>query len=151
MRNRNDCHRITSKLVKAHGAIAVEDLRIRTMARSAKGTPGEPGNNIAAKSDRNRSKLEKTWGIISQLRYKTAWARIKLAEVNPRNASRTRSRGGKVAKKTTEAYRTFRCGSCGLTLDRDHKAVLNMLTQAIGPEAQGGNAPAAQKGREQQI
>ena len=122
------------------------------MARSAKGTPGEPGNNIAAKSDRNRSILEKTWGIIiSQLRYKTAWARIKLAEVNPRNASRTCSRCGKVAKKPTEAYRTFRCGSCGLALDRDHKAVLKILTQAFGPEAQGGNAPAAPKRREQQL
>ncbi len=64
VRNRNECHRITSKLVKDHGAIAVEHLRIRNMTGSAKGTAEEPGTNVAAKSGLNRSILEQTWGII---------------------------------------------------------------------------------------
>lgn len=69
--NRNECHRETTALVRKYGLIAVENFRILNMTRSARGTTGDPGVNVRAKSGLNRSILEQTWGIIlSQLEYK---------------------------------------------------------------------------------
>ena len=71
VRNRNECHRITTGLVKRFNLIAVEDLNIKNMAASAKGTVEEPGTNVRQKSGLNRSILEQTWGVIGQqLAYK---------------------------------------------------------------------------------
>ena len=55
VRNRNICHRASTRLVGRFGRIAVEDLRIRNMTRSAAGTAEEPGKNVAQKSGLNRS------------------------------------------------------------------------------------------------
>ena len=41
VRNRNECHRITTDLVKRYGTIAIEDLQVQNMIRSAKGTVEE--------------------------------------------------------------------------------------------------------------
>ena len=65
MRNRNECHRITTRIVRNHDFIAVEDLRIEDMTRSARGTAEKPGRNVAAKTGFNRSIAEQTWGIIN--------------------------------------------------------------------------------------
>lgn len=43
VRDRNACHRVTTALVRAYGRIAVEDLPIPNMTRSAQGTREEPG------------------------------------------------------------------------------------------------------------
>ena len=51
IKNRNECHRVTTELVRRFGLIAVEDLAIRNMTASAKGTIEEPGRNVAAKAD----------------------------------------------------------------------------------------------------
>ena len=74
VRNRNECHRITTEFVRNHDFIAVEDLRIGDMTRSARGTAERPGRNVAVKSRLNRSIAEQSWGIIAaQLQYKTQW------------------------------------------------------------------------------
>ena len=147
VRNRNECHRITSRLIRENGAIAVEHLKIRNMTASAKGTPEEPGTNVAAKSGLNRSINEQTWGlIIHQLEYKAEWAGIRLVKVDPRNTSRTCSNCGKLADEPPVEYRIFHCRFCGLIIDRDLNAALNIRNRAFGPEEQGGNSPAAPKG-----
>ena len=147
VRNRNECHRITSRLVRENGAIAVERLTIKNMTASAKGTIEEPGTNVAAKSGLNRSIHEQTWGlIIHQLEYKAEWAGIRLAKVDPRNTSRTCSNCGKLAHEPPAEYRIFHCRFCGLFIDRDLNAALNIRNRAFGPEEQGGNAPAVPKG-----
>ena len=74
VRNRNECHRITTRIVRSHDLIAVEDLRVGDMTRSARGTAERPGRNVAAKPGLNRNVLEQSWGIIvSQLSYKSQW------------------------------------------------------------------------------
>ena len=146
VRNRNQCHRITSRLVRENGAIAVERLTIKNMTASAKGTIEEPGTNVAAKSGLNRSIHEQTWGlIIHQLEYKAVWAGIRLVKVNPRNTSRTCSNCGKLAGEPPAEYRIFHCRFCGLFIDRDLNAAWNIRNRAFGPEEQGGNSPAVSK------
>ena len=51
--------------------------------------------------------------------------------VDPKNTSQTCSScGQKSAKKLSLAIRTFDCQFCGLSLDRDHNAALNILYKA---------------------
>ena len=75
IRNRNECHRITTDLVRRFDLIAVENLQIQNMTASAKGSVEEPGTNVRQKSGLNKSISEQTWGMIrNQLAYKAEWA-----------------------------------------------------------------------------
>ena len=88
VQRRNSCHRITTRLVARFDTIAVEDLRVSNLTRSAKGTAEAPGRNVRAKAGLNRSILEQSWGLIhDQLVYKAAWAGRQLIEVNPKFTS----------------------------------------------------------------
>ncbi len=128
IRDRNQCHRITTDLVRRYGLIAVEKLDKKKMTRSGG----------ARKRGLNRSILEQTWGrIVSQLIYKAAWAGRELVFVDPRNTSQRCSGCGATVKKDL-GMRRHVC-ECGLDLDRDHNAALNILLKAIS----GGIFPEA--------
>lgn len=103
IRNRNVCHRASSELVRRFGRVAVEDLRIGNMTRSAAGTVEEPGKNVAQKTGLNRSITEQTWGIIHhQLSYKAEYAGRELVKVNPAYTSRTCSSCGVIRAERLE-------------------------------------------------
>lgn len=90
IRNRNECHRITSGIVQQHGHIAVEDLEITNMTASARGTVDNPGVNVAAKAGLNREIETQTWGMIrQQLTYKAEWAGRTLIAVEAKHTSQT--------------------------------------------------------------
>ena len=126
-----------------HSLLAVEDLNLRNMTASAKGTVENPGINVRQKSGLNRSLLEQSLGLIlSQLRYKAEWAGSQAVAVNPRNTSRTCSRCNQVRKEPTKEYPVFRCPKCGLEMDRNVNAAVNILNRAMEAQ-QGGIAPAA--------
>src|SRR5207302_2833112 len=69
IRNRRaDFHHKTARaLVRECDVIALEDLRIGNMTRSASGTLDEPGVNVAAKSGLNRSILDAGWGQFTSI------------------------------------------------------------------------------------
>ena len=141
VRNRNQCHTVTTDLVQQHGHIAVEKLRIPNMTASAAGTVEEPGIQVAQKRGLNRSILEQSWGtILQQLRYKAAWAGRELFEVDPRYTSKTCSRCGAIAEGPPAIYRIFQCCACDYEADRDLNAALNIEYRAFGPH-RGGNSP----------
>ena len=86
--NRNECHHITTTLIRRYAFIAAEDLPIPNMTRSARGTVENPGTNVRAKSGLNRSILDQTWGVIlTQLEYKAQWYGRTLVRVNPQHTS----------------------------------------------------------------
>ena len=152
IRNRNACHRASTGLVKRFGRIAVEDLQIRNMTRSAAGTVEEPGKNVAQKSGLNRSITDQTWGVLhNQLAYKAEYAGRELIKVDPAYTSRTCSSCGVIRTEKLEIYRLFVCRACGLVLDRDRNAAKNIEARAFGSaQARGkesalsGIAPHAQ-------
>jgi putative transposase len=45
-------HQLSTRITKNHGIIVVEDLQVRHMTRSARGTIEEPGHNVAQKASR---------------------------------------------------------------------------------------------------
>ena len=128
---RNECHRITTDIVRRFDLVAIEDLAIRNMTASAAGTVENPGRNVAAKSGLNRSILEQGWGIIrNQLVYKAEWAGKQLVEVDPRRTSQTCSRCGAVDAES-RLGKAYCCPYCGLTIDADHNAARNILRRAV--------------------
>lgn len=114
----NYLHHASKFLVSRYDLIAHEDLKIRNMARS----------NLA------KSILDAAWGIlIWQLTYKAESAGRWVVPVNPRGTSQICSRcGAKVPKKLSNREHTC---PCGLRLDRDHNAAVNIL--ALGRSAAG--------------
>ena len=126
VRNRNDCHQTTTDIVRRFDTIAVEDLQIRNMTGSAKGTLEEPGRNVKAKSGLNREVLAQTWGLVrQQLAYKAEWAGRRFVEVAPHNTSITCSGCGHL-DRASRAGKLFCCLACGLKMDADVNAAINV-------------------------
>ena len=139
VRNRNACHEITTELVRRFGMIAMEDLNIKNMSASAKGTAESPGTNVAQKSGLNRSILEQSWGMMrTQLTYKAACAGRELVVVDPAYTSQTCSGCGNI-DRDARAGKRYSCALCGLEMDADVNASSNILHKALA----AGNIAAA--------
>jgi len=110
---RDFLHRITTELAKAKPVLVVEDLNIRGLARNG---------------SLSRSIQDVGWGTFRRmLEYKCAWYGARLI-VAPRNFPSTKmcSRCGWVGPALPLSQRVFRCGACGLEMDRDLNAALNL-------------------------
>jgi len=129
-------HQITKRLATGHDVVAIEDLNVAGMTRSAKGTIDNPGKNVRAKAGLNRSLADASFGEFRrQLTYKTGWYGSRLAVVDRfYPSSKTCSACGSVKPKLTLAERTFRC-ACGLVIDRDLNAAINIARAADAPPA----------------
>jgi putative transposase len=65
-------HRTTTELAATFNVIVVEDLQITNMVRSATGTIGQSGRNVAQKAGLNRAIASEAWGrTVTLLEYKT--------------------------------------------------------------------------------
>lgn len=84
-RRRKDwLHKQTTDLAKNHGLVVLEDLRIQSMTRSARGTVAKSGRNVRAKAGLNRSILGMAWGKAAlMLAYKCPRAGGELIKVDP--------------------------------------------------------------------
>jgi putative transposase len=71
-RIRNDWqHRRSFQIAQQFGDVALEDLNIKNMTASAKGTIEQPGRNVGAKASLNRAILRQGWhGFVVKLAYK---------------------------------------------------------------------------------
>ena len=117
-RRRGFMHMLSNSIVDRCSFIAMEDLNVKRMK--------ERGDNF--KSTRKRY-TESSWGMLhGMIRYKAEEAGTDIVFVNPRNTSRTCSRCGNVKSELPLTERTYRCGCCGLVMDRDRNAALNILS-----------------------
>ena len=57
-RRKDFTHKLTTDLAKSHGWVAIEDLRVKNMTKSAKRTRGKPGKNVRQKAGLNRAILD---------------------------------------------------------------------------------------------
>ena len=139
-------HEISAGLVKRYDFIAVEDLAIKNMVRSASGTVEDPGTNVKAKAGLNRRIQEQAWGdLIAKVAYKAGSAGVRLVAVDPRNTSQACSGCGALVPKAL-SVRVHHCPDCGLTLDRDVNAARNILRRGLEAHAAGGNHTGVQVG-----
>jgi putative transposase len=116
-------HKTALELVRNSGVICIEDLRIKDMTNK----------------HLNKSISDVAWGMFfNALLFKAEEAGRKVVKVNPRNTSQKCSGCGKLVKKPL-SVRIHKCPSCGLVIDRDHNAALNIL--AAGQAAQALTVP----------
>lgn len=126
---RNDyLHKASSEISKNHAIVILEDLKVRSMTKSAKGTEEAPGKNVAAKSGLNRSILDQGWYEFKrQLKYKQEWAGGKVILIDPRNTSQTCSNCSHTAVENRQTQAHFQCVRCGHRENADLNAARNIL------------------------
>jgi putative transposase len=115
-------HKESRKLVDRFGVIAFEDLNVKGMQQ----------NHVFAKSIGDAG-----WSMfVNATRCKAEEAGSKVVLVNPNGTSQVCSRCGLIVKKDL-SERTHRCG-CGLVLDRDLNAAINILRLGLQSLSQMG-------------
>ncbi|TJZ94697.1 hypothetical protein FA951_14125 [Dermacoccus nishinomiyaensis] len=126
-------HAITEQLATSHAVVAVDDLNVAVMTRSARGSIDKPGRNVAAKAGLNRSILDASFAEMRrQLTYKTSWYRSQLLPSGrfvP--TSRTCSTCGAEKANQPLSKRVYHCENCATVLDRDVNAAKNILRAAL--------------------
>ena len=142
---RHHLHVLTTRLAQNHGCLVIEDLNVRGMSRSARGTRERPGRHVRAKAGLNRAVLDSGFGELRRmLEYKCSWYGSRLLVCDQWFPSSKRCSGcGTVRQQLSRRERTFRCTGCGLQLDRDVNAARNLVWWA---EAHPGTASAAGTG-----
>lgn len=129
---RDLAHQLSRRLVNDFDVIAHEDLAIANMVRSARGSIGHPGTNVAAKAGLNRSIADAGWGqLLRFLMYKAEDAGRELIAVDPRNTSRTCSACGHCEKDNRQCQAVFRCLGCGYVAHADTNAAVNILRAGL--------------------
>lgn len=124
-------HKTTTTLSKSHAVVVMEDLKIKNMSRSAKGTIEKPGKNVKAKSGLNRSILAQNWGEIKrQLEYKQSWSGGRLEVIDPKNTSRTCPNCGYIDKQNRKTQANFTCLNCAFIAHADTVGAINVLQRA---------------------
>jgi putative transposase len=133
-------HKLTTKLAAAYGTIVVEKLNAKGLCRA--------GNRGLRRAIHDASLAE----IRRQLTYKTAWRSGFLVEAPTFYPSSKLCSGCGTAKaKLSLSERTYRCEHCGLQIDRDLNAALNLAALATrvagsGPETQNAQSRPPNRG-----
>ena len=116
-------HKLSRQLINSHSLLALEVLASQKMAENAYG----------------KSINDAGWSeFISMLSYKAEGAGSRVILVNPENTTKECSRCGTLTDKEL-SERRHDCPSCGLSMDRDHNAAINILQRATGGMS-GSNA-----------
>ena len=113
-------HKVSRHLVDTYRYIVFEDLTITNMLK----------NHCLAKAISDVS-----WGMLINITTsKAVDAGSEVILVDPKNTSQMCSRCGTIVKKNL-SVRTHECPNCGLVIDRDENAAINILR--LGLQSQG--------------
>ena len=109
-------HKLSRYYINNYDLIAIENLSVKKMMES---------------SYNAKNKADSSWStFIQMLSYKAEGAGRALMKVNPKNTTQNCSRcGNRVYKQMW--VRTHKCPACGLVMDRDHNAAINILNKAL--------------------
>jgi putative transposase len=120
------------QVVTAHGLVVVEDLRVKNMTRSAKGTFEEPGRNVRQKAGLNRAILGKGWGgFLLALQHAARYHGATVVKVNPAYTSQRCSRCNLVDANSRKSQAEFACTGCGHRDNADVNAAKNILAAGL--------------------
>jgi len=132
-------HKISTDISKSHAMVFVENLNVRGMSGSAKGTVESPGTNVRAKSGLNKAILDQGWGMFAtQLEYKAKIFGGDVMEVPARDTSRTCPPCQHVSADNRKTQADFVCVECGYSENADIVGALNVLARGHRVMACGG-------------
>ena len=121
-------HKTALDIAQRFGDVAIEDLKIRNMTASAKGTLAEPGRNVRQKAGLNRSILAQGWQSFETiLAYKLEERGGTLTKVPAPFTSQTCSVCGCIDRRSRESQARFSCVHCGHEAHADTNAAIEIL------------------------
>ena len=138
----------STQIARNYDLIRIEDLPLRNMTRSAKGTPQNPGRNVRQKAGLNRAILASGWGLFAQRLEDKASGRVE--KINPAFTSQTCSQCKIIDREARESQAVFRCRTCGHCENADVNAAKN-IAAGHAVTARGGSALAGPVNRELQL
>ncbi|MBK1781876.1 transposase [Advenella sp. WQ 585] len=139
-------HKATMTISQNHALVCIEDLQVRNMSRSSRGSNEQHGKRVKQKSGLNRAILDQGWGEFRrQLDYKVSWNGGILLAVPPHDTSRTCPCCGHVSKGNRQTQAKFLCVDCGYENHADVVGAINVLERgyrllACGELAQSGRS-----------
>jgi putative transposase len=144
-RRKDWAEKLSTDIARRFDVIRVEDLKVKNMVRSARGTIEAPGVNVAAKTGLNREISRSGWGILVGRLEQKAPGRVE--KIPPAFTSLTCSECGTTDKNSRESQALFECVSCGYSVNADVNAARNI---AEGHAVRGAEKSLASK-REPQL
>ncbi len=115
-RRKDFAHKLSRSLVNEYGIIALEKLNGKNMLQ----------NHHLAKSISDAAWYQ----LVQYVTYKAEYAGREVVLVDPRNTSKRCSRCGTLVEKSL-AVRVHNCPTCGLVIDRDENAAINILALGL--------------------
>ena len=126
-------HKATTMIARNYSTVCIEDLNVAGMVK----------NHSLARSVSDAALGE----FRRQLEYKTACNGVALRVVNRwYRSSKTCSGCGSVKAKLSLSERTYRCDSCGLAIDRDLNAAINICVAGSAPETLNAHGETVRRG-----
>lgn len=125
-------HEASTEISKNHAIIVMEDLRVKNMSASAKGTIGNPGRQVGQKAGLNKAILDQGWyEFRRQLAYKLAWAGGVLELVPPHHTSQTCPACDCLSSDNRRSQAVFQCVvACGYENHADLVGAINIFRRA---------------------
>jgi putative transposase len=126
-------HKQANKLVHEHQVIVFEDLQLTNLLRRRSAKQDEDGtylpNGATAKGGLNKSLLDNGLGQFVQIvTHKAACAGRQVYRIDPKKTSQICSACGNIGPHKDLSERVHICTSCGVVLDRDTNAAINVHT-----------------------
>ncbi len=110
MARRDWHHQVSRRIAESAHTVAIEDLKVRNMTASARGTADEPGSRVKQKAGLNRVVLDTGWAALrAMLEYKAG----RVIAVDPRHTSQTCAACGHVDARSRRTRDRFHCVACG--------------------------------------
>jgi putative transposase len=134
-------HKSSTQIACAHARVIIEDLGVKAMSASARGSATEPGRRVRQKAGLNRLILDQGWAEFRrQLEYKLAWRGGELLAVPAAYTSQTCPACGHVSPDNRQSQAMFACVACGHTGNADWVAAVNILERGHRLTACGEDA-----------
>ena len=147
-RRKDWAEKVSTNLARRFDIIRVEDLQIKKMTRSARGTAGDPGRNVRQKAGLNREILRSGWGLLVRRLEDKAPGRVE--KISPAFTSQRCSACGHVDADSRESQARFACTACGFACNADVNAARN-IAAGHAVTARGGFRDAGPANREPQL
>jgi transposase len=147
-RRKDWVEKVSTGIARRFDLIRVEDLKIKNMTHSAKGTREAPGRNVRQKSGLNRGILRSGWGLLVRRLEDKAPGRVE--KVNAAFTSQRCSVCGHVDPKSRESQARFVCTACGFACHADVNAAIN-IAAGHAVTARGGDGVTRPVNREPQL
>jgi len=147
-RRKDWAEKASTDVARRFDVIRVEDLQIKNMTRSARGTRENPGRNVGQKAGLNRGILGSGWGLLVSRLEDKAPGRVE--KIRPAFTSQRCSACGHVDRDSRESQAVFRCTACGYACHADVNAARN-IAAGHAVTARGGDGVTRPVNREPQL